>query len=103
MKVWSICAEDATSYRSFVCLAVVTSLMPPSLLWDSTVPDSSEKNTHTCLTILNKDIKSLLCCPQNLLLRQCDYYHFQKLTRILIGIGIHGVVMVQWITHMPLV
>lgn len=46
MKAWSVYAEDATSYRSFVCLAAVTSPMPPLLQWDSTVPDSSEKNTH---------------------------------------------------------
>lgn len=56
MMAWSVCAEDATSYRSFVCLAAVTSLMPPSLQWDSTVPDSSEKNTHTY-----KDIRTPTC------------------------------------------
>lgn len=73
MKVWSVCAEDATSYRSFVCRAAVTSLMPPSLRWDSTVPDSSEKNPQSACFSIQK----------NLPLKQCDYYHFQKWTGII--------------------
>lgn len=58
MKVWSVCAEDATSYRSFVCRAAVTSLMPPSLRWDSTVPDSSEKNPQSACFSIQKSSRS---------------------------------------------
>lgn len=47
MKAWSVCAEDATSYRSSVCLAAVTSPMPPSLQWGSTVLGSSETHIQT--------------------------------------------------------
>lgn len=47
MKAWSACAEDATSYRSSVCLAAATSPMPPSLQWGSTVLDSSETHIQT--------------------------------------------------------